>query len=214
MARPAQGIEVEWQFVVRDVDAFRRWLLRVSLAPYSMERSAVLHLHDSYFDTTDWRLHHAGYALRVRRSGKQVEATMKELRPTRRGVARRREITERLSDARAATLRASRGAVSRRLRLLVGSGSLRRLFSLRTRRCTYIVNHRGRPVAELALDRTVISAPHRRSRRIQRVELEVKGSRASAVASLAAMLHRTRRLTNARRSKFEEGLRAARLVPK
>ena len=37
-------------------------------------------ISDSYFDTDDWRIYRAGYALRIRREdGNKAEATMKRL---------------------------------------------------------------------------------------------------------------------------------------
>ena len=52
-------------------------------------------LTDTYYDTEDWRFYRAGYALRVRRDGKRVEATMKSLAPPEDGgLKRRREISE------------------------------------------------------------------------------------------------------------------------
>ena len=41
-------------------------------------------LTDTYYDTEDWRFYRAGYALRVRRDGKGVEATMKPRAARRR----------------------------------------------------------------------------------------------------------------------------------
>ena len=87
------SVEIEWQFAVRDLDAFRRWLVGTELDGWAVTPAAVVHLRDAYFDTSDWRLWRSGYALRVRRTGVAIEATMKARASGRRGVAVRREIT-------------------------------------------------------------------------------------------------------------------------
>jgi triphosphatase len=212
MPSHAGRIEVEWQLVTRDVERIRRWLAGWSPGgSWRVEPAGVQTLHDAYWDTPEWLLYGAGYALRVRRGRAGVEATLKALTRARAGVARRREIAERLPDARLASLHASRGAVGRRLADLAGSAVPRRLFGLRTRRRTFRLRHGGRVVGELVLDRTIIIA--RRTRRLERVEVEVGAGPVALVAGFVATLRRTRHLKAVRRSKFEEGLVAAGLVP-
>ena len=211
MATRAPAIEVEWQFATRDVAAVRRWL---AARPGVVAPAAVVELRDVYLDTADWRLRRSGDALRVRRCGDGVEATLKALRRPRGAVARRRELGERLADARLATVRVGRGPVARRLRRVLGAAPLRRLFRLRTTRRTYVVRVRGRAVAELAIDRTVVVATGRATRRLARVEVELKRGRVADLAPFVAALRRACDLRPARRSKFEEGLRAAGLAPR
>jgi len=215
MSAPSRQVEVEWQFVVRDVDVFGRWVLRARFddGAWSVSPAEVLRLRDAYFDTADWRLWRAGYALRVRRAGARVEATLKALGHARGGVARRREITERLGDARLGSLRAARGAVGTRLRRVVGERALCRLFTLQTRRRTFLVRRDGRALAELALDRTRIVTPRGRLHRLQRVEVEVEAGPPALVARFVATLRRARHLKTAGGSKFEAGLAAAGAAP-
>jgi triphosphatase len=210
-AAVARPIEIEWQFVPRDAAAFARWLARARFDDaWSVVPAATQVLADAYFDSDDRRIARAGFAFRVRRVGSSVEATLKALRRAEDGVARRREITSRLTGATIAAVRASRGAVGTRLRRTVGSAPLRRLFALRTRRRTFTLRLHGRVVAELALDRTAVIVRGRVARRIERVEVEVKAGPPARVAVFAATLRRGGHLTLARRSKFDEGLRAAR----
>jgi inorganic triphosphatase YgiF len=215
VAQRGRAIEVEWQLATRNLDAVRRWLAAGAVvAPWTIVPTAAFTLRDAYYDTADWHLYRSGYALRVRRRGAAVEATLKAVRPADGGMARRREISERLPDARLATLLAARGAVGRYVRRRLGAASLCRLFALSTRRRTYSIVVRRRVVAELALDRTVIVPPRgRRPRRLERVEVEVTRGRPSAVAPFVATLRRRRHLPIARCSKFQEGLHAAALAP-
>jgi inorganic triphosphatase YgiF len=206
------ALEIEWQFEVRDVDAFGRWLGNVDLGlEWTVERRSTLRLHDVYFDTAEWGVARTRSALRVRSDGGKVEAALKAFGRSRGGAKHRRELVEPLSDGRLATLLAGRGVVGRRVRTIVGGTRLRRLFSVRTRREVWDVRHRGRVVAELALDRTRIVA-RRGTRDLERIEIEVKRSTPAVVARFVATLRRRRRLGAVRRSKFETGLVAAGLA--
>jgi CHAD domain-containing protein len=91
-------------------------------------------LLDTYYDTEDWRFYRAGYALRVRRDGESLEATMKSLTPAEGALRQRREISEPL---RGKTPKGSRGPVGERVRRLAGARDLRPLFEVRTRRRTF-----------------------------------------------------------------------------
>ncbi len=215
MGRRGRAIEVEWQFEAADVDALARWLRRARFdGGWTVAPAKARTQRDVYLDTDDRCIQRAGFALRVRRSGGHVEATLKALARARGGLARRRELNERLADARMTTLRAATGLVGSRLRRLVGERRTRRLFALTTRRRTYVIRHRGRVVGELALDRTAIAARSGRPRRLTRLEVEVVGAgRAASIAGFVATLRRARHLRVARRSKFEEGLVAAGLAP-
>lgn len=206
-----RGIEIEWQLVPRDDAAFERWLAGAGFdGGWTVVPEAKKRLADAYFDTDDRRLARAGFALRMRRDGGRVEATLKALRRAEGGLARRREITSPLARATAGALRASRGAVATHLGRTVGAAPLRRLFAIRTRRRTFAVRDRGRRVAELAIDRTQIVVRGRAVRRILRVEIEVTAGSPARVGAFVATLCRLRHLKAATRSKFEEGMRAAR----
>ena len=209
----ARAFEIEWQYVVRDVDAFARWLARQAVPRWSVTDAGARSQTDVYYDTEDWRLWSAGWALRIRASGTRNEASLKALRRARRGVARRREITAVLRERRPGALRTAAGPVGARLRRLGGTDALRRLFAVRTRRRTLVLRHDGSAVAEIALDRTRIAARGGRVRRLERVEIEVTAGSPALIARFVATLRRRRHLTIATRSKFEEGLRTARLAP-
>jgi triphosphatase len=128
--------EIEWQFDATDLESVERWLEEnpsvSGLAVYPMETKD---LADTYYDTEDWRFYRAGYALRVRRDGKNVGVTMKALAPPEDGgLKKRREISEPLRSGGARALATARGPVGDRLRLLAGNQDLRPLFEIRTRR--------------------------------------------------------------------------------
>jgi len=207
----ARRFEIEWQFDVRDLDAFGRWIVGAPLdAAWTVTADRTLILRDAYFDTDAWHVMRAGYALRIRRNGARVEATLKALRRGRKtGMSRRREVTQTMTAAGVERLRRSRGRVATRVARIAGAHALRRLFALRTRRRTFVVRHRGRRVAELALDRTVVATRGGRTRGLERVEIEVLAGAPATVAGFVATLQRRRHLKATKHSKFAMGLAAA-----
>ena len=131
--------EIEWQFDAPDLESVNGWLEEQSSAfGLAVVPAQTKQLVDTYYDTEDWRIYRAGYALRVRRDGRRVEATMKSLAPPEDGgLKRRREISEPLRSGGLKPLMTARGPVGERLRLLARMRDLRRLFEVRTRRKTF-----------------------------------------------------------------------------
>lgn len=130
--------EVEWQFDADDLGIVEGWLAEASAGSGVVLGTASSDdLVDGYYDTGDWRLYRAGYALRIREAGGGAEATMKSLTPAEGNLRRRREISEPLKDAAIGTLRKSKGPVGERLRLLLGEREAERIFEVRTSRKTF-----------------------------------------------------------------------------
>jgi triphosphatase len=133
--------EVEWHFDVDDLGPVEGWLGEVLPASgLVVSPGSADALVDGYYDTEDWRLYRAGYALRIRQTGGEVEATMKSLAPSEGGLRRRREISEPLKDAKIDALRTTRGPVAERLRLLVGEREVKQIFEVRNNRKTFALN--------------------------------------------------------------------------
>src|SRR4051812_29601117 len=93
--------EVEWQLDATDLRPLERAIERgevgeVGGGALTIGAPDVATIADTYLDTEDWRFRRAGYALRVRRCGGAIEATLKALVPATDGLARRREVTERV----------------------------------------------------------------------------------------------------------------------
>ena len=133
--------EVEWQFDADDLARVEGWLGEESFGSgVVVGPGSVEDLVDGYYDTADWRLYRAGYALRVRESEAGAEATMKSLASSEDGIRRRREISETLKDAKIDTLRRARGPVGERLRLLVGEREVGPIFEVRTNRKTFALS--------------------------------------------------------------------------
>src|SRR5215218_5408939 len=119
--------EIEWQFDAGELESVGGWLglhndgsCGLIVAPES-----TVEITDTYYDADDWRFYRAGYALRVRNTDGEVEATMKSLTQAEGSLKRRREISESLEDDRLATLKKAGGPVGERSRSLVGRREVR-----------------------------------------------------------------------------------------
>jgi len=126
-----------------------------------IEPRSALEVHDTYFDTSDWRIRHAGFALRVRNAAGESEATLKELRPSKDGKADRRELTEPLTDASPDAIVRAPGPVGTRVHAVAGAHELQALFSASTTRQRFGVRKQDgtEELAEITLDATVFSRP-------------------------------------------------------
>src|SRR5919199_3553759 len=135
--------EVEWQFDGADLGSVEDWLgeghedLGIFVEPGEEKE-----LTDVYYDTADWRLYRAGYALRIRSlNPRRSEATIKCLVSAASGdnARRRHEISEPLrgEDPSALLSKKRPGLVGERFKALVGPRELRPLFEVRTRRRTF-----------------------------------------------------------------------------
>src|SRR5918995_453515 len=141
---PSKGHhEVGWQFDGADLGSVEDWLeeghedLRIFVEPGEEKE-----LTDVYYDTADWRLYRAGYALRIRSLNPgRFEATVKSLVSTASddNARRRREISEPLRAEEPSVLLSKKrpGPVGKYLKALVGSRELRPHFEVRTRRRTF-----------------------------------------------------------------------------
>lgn len=135
--------EIEWQFDGAHLASIARWFAEghEDLGIF-IEPGEEKVLTDVYYDTADWRLYRAGYALRIRRMGpRRSEATVKALIFAARGdsVRSRREISEPLRGKELSALLNKKrpGPVGERLKALVGSRELHPLFEVHTRRRTF-----------------------------------------------------------------------------
>jgi inorganic triphosphatase YgiF len=137
--------EIEWQFDAEELDPVKAWLGQQTSGSsgLTVTPDSTIGIADSYYDTGDWRLYRAGYALRVREENGEFEATMKSLEPADGSLRKRREISESLEDDSLATLGKARGPVGSMARKIVGGRALRLLFQIRTRRQRFALRFDG-----------------------------------------------------------------------
>jgi triphosphatase len=215
------GREVEWQLACTDLSAVRRWLSEHgTIDGLTLEPRSTQQIFDTYLDTDDWRIHRAGFALRVRSgtgtgSG-TTEATLKSLHSASTEVADRRELTETLENSDSEAIRESVGPVGTRVSAVSGGRSLLPLFELRTSRQRFAVRKtdEARQLGEIALDETVISRPHGESQAsILRVEVEALTKTHEPLRSLVKTLRSNCALEAASDSKYSLGLKSVGLAP-
>lgn len=182
---------------------------------------ATIELHDTYFDSADWRIFNAGFALRLRRSreptgAERTELTLKSLAPARGGFADRLELTECVPDDEGlARVLDSPTGIGERIRSLVGDRKLEPLFHSKTRRerQQLLEADSDLPLAEVDLDHTSLETTGGASRQLTRVEVECLNADPAVVEPLIEQLREAARLEPANESKFRAGLSVAGLEP-
>jgi CHAD domain-containing protein len=181
-----------------------------------LEPRSTLQIFDTYLDTDDWRIHRAGFALRVRSGSGRSQATLKSLNSASAQVADRRELSETLENSESDSIRQSIGPVGTRIHALSGARVLLPLFEIRTSRQRFAIRREdeAQQLGEIALDETVISRPNGAPQaRMQRVEVEALTEAHESLQSLVKKLQNHCALETAIDTKFSHGLKAVGLLP-
>jgi triphosphatase len=211
------GREVEWQLACTDLKSVRRWLAdHGTIDGLVLEPRAALQIFDTYLDTKDWRIHRAGFALRIRSGSGKPEATLKSLHSASAEVADRLELSETLENSETESIQHSIGPVGARVQAVSGARALQPLFELRTLRQRFAIRREDQvqQLGEIALDETTISRPHGAPEtRMQRVEVEALTDSHEPLQSLVKTLRSDCALETASDSKYSYSLKSVGLVP-
>jgi triphosphatase len=211
------GREVEWQLACADLGSVRRWLSdHGTIDGLILEPRSTQQIFDTYLDTDDWRIHRAGFALRVRSESGTTEATLKSLHSASTEVADRRELTETLNSSDSEAIRESIGPVGMRVGAVSGARTLLPLFELRTSRQRFAIrkSDEAQQLGEIALDETVISRPHGAPQAsMLRVEVEALTGAHGSLRSLVKTLRSNCALEAASDTKYSLGLKSVGLAP-
>jgi CHAD domain-containing protein len=214
---PKDGREVEWQLASTDLGSVRRWLAdHGTIDGLVLEPRSTLQIFDTYLDTDDWRIHRAGFALRIRSESGKSEATLKSLHSASAEVADRRELSEALENAESESIRQSIGPVGTRVHAVSGAHALLPLFEARTSRQRFAIRREdeAQQLGEIALDETVISRPHGEPQAsMQRVEVEALTEAHEPLESLVKALRSDCALEAASDTKYSHGLKSVGLAP-
>ncbi|MGZ8514563.1 MAG: CHAD domain-containing protein, partial [Candidatus Limnocylindrales bacterium] len=206
-------VEVELKFRVVDVGAAERYLVADSIGSFIAGAAArATQLEDRYVDTAAGALTRAGFAVRLRQSGRDTIVSVKSLARTNgAGGSVRREELEGPADRTAGPLEWPASDARSLVLELAGDAPLVELVTIRQLRRKRIVRA-GETRVELSLDEVDVVV---RSRVVDRfVELEaelVKGDE-SRLAELAAVFAADPALTSEQGSKLEAALAAVRAV--
>ena len=208
---------MEWQLASTDLASVRRWLDEHGhIDGLVLEPSSTLQILDTYFDTDDWRIHRAGFALRIRSEDGKSEATLKSLHSNSTAMADRRELSERLDSTHSESIAHAKGPVGTRVQAVSGAHPLQPLFEVHTSRQRYTVHAANdeQPLGEIALDETVISRPHGEPETsMQRVEVEALTEAHEPLQTLVNALRTDCSLRSASDSKYSQGLKSVGLTP-
>jgi triphosphatase len=211
------GREVEWQLACADLGSVRRWLSdHGTIDGLILEPRSTQQIFDTYLDTDDWRIHRAGFALRVRSESGTTEATLKSLHSASTEVADRRELTETLNSSDSEAIRESIGPVGLRVGAVSGARTLLPLFELRTSRQRFAIrkSDEAQQLGEIALDEIVISRPHGEPQAsMLRVEVEALTEAHGSLRSLVKTLRSNCALEAASDTKYSLGLKSVGLAP-
>ena len=216
-----RNTEQEWQFTAAALDAARDWLAAQPANPSERRLAArpTLELTDTYYDSADWMIFRAGFALRTRRerhgAGAQTEVTLKSLNDAHDGLARRTEFSERVGGEDMKAILAADSRIGGKIRELIGERPLNALFQANTRRerRELLEADSNLPRAEVDLDETSIETPSGASRQLKRVEVECLNATPEALQPFVEQLRDAARLEPVVTSKFRAGLDAAGLNP-
>src|SRR3984893_13096206 len=211
------GREVEWQLACTDLGSVRRWLAdHGTIDGLVLEPRSTQQIFDTYLDTDDWRIHRAGFALRIRSESGKSEATLKSLHSASAEVADRRELTESIENSESESIRQSVGPVGTRVHAVSGAHALLPLFEVRTSRQRFAIRREdeSQQLGEIALDDTVISRPHGEPQTsMQRVEVEALTEAHEPLQSLVKTLRNDCALEAASDTKYSQGLKSVGLAP-
>src|SRR5215210_5378736 len=216
--------EIEWQFDAGNLGSVEDWLGQHDPGASGLVviPKDTVEITDTYLDTDDWRFYRAGYALRIRNTDGDVEATMKSLTPAEGNLRKRREISEPLENDRPATLKEAEGPVGGRTRTLVGRRNIRPLFRIETRRQGFALlldgstdgNREDLRIGEISLDTAEIPLGEEPTR-LTRVEVEAAIGMAPTpdLHSFVDEMRSALELAPTSISKYETGLYASGLNP-
>ncbi len=199
-------LEVEWQYSVSDTDAVARWLQAAAVPGYTVTPGKAKDLHDTYFDTPDWRLNRAQFTCRVRDKGDASELTIKGMAEAVGSMRSRREMNEPLPPG--ALPLAAPGICGELLRVIAGKHELQPIFDLKTRRRTFVLSDVGGELGEIAVDDTSIPTVEAEPVRLSRVEVEVDASAVGRAQRFVDLLVATAGLSPVATSKFGAALEA------
>jgi len=198
-------VEIEAKFAVPDDETFRRLQALESLTGCTLSAGRIKRIHDTYLDTADRRILHAGYACRLRQQGDEHRMTLKGLGGVR-GAIHRREEWEIVIQPGQPPAEWPAGPARAHLLGWIGTDPLLPLFTLRQTRLVRNICQGERVVAESSLDdvRVIVGEKETTYRELE-IELAPQGTEAELTA-IAAYLQTEWKLRPEPLSKFERAM--------
>jgi CHAD domain-containing protein len=207
----ARPVEVELKYRVVDLAAAERYLVAEEIGTFSGTAAArSSQFEDRYVDTADGALTRAGFAVRVRQSGRGTVVSVKSLsRSEGPGGAVRREELEGPADRTAGPLEWPPSDARSLVLELAGDAPLLELVTIRQLRRKRVVRD-GDTRVELSLDEVDVVSRSRVVDRFVELEAELMKGAEERLAPLAEILSADPALAPANGSKLEAALAAVR----
>ncbi|MBI4517518.1 MAG: CYTH domain-containing protein [Deltaproteobacteria bacterium] len=205
-------VEVEAKLLVPQAATLRALARLRQIGPYVLRPRRRVRPHSLYLDTADLALAQRGVALRLRRHGRQWEATAKWRGRVRGFMHQRPELSLPLRGTPRMPFVLPAGPLADRLAGLVGTQPLVPILITEIRRRLFDVFVEGggtRPVAEMVLDSVRLSVPSRlrpRHECYDELEIELAHGTRRDVLRLARLLQARFDLPTSSDSKFARGL--------
>jgi triphosphatase len=206
-------VEVEAKLLVPTATDLRAIGRLTHLGPYPLRSRGAVRLHSTYLDTPSLTLARHGVALRLRRQGRQWEATLKWAGQVEGDVHERPEMTVALPKAPALPFAPLPGPLHTQLAALVAGRQLSPILISEIHRRLFDVLPAStaatpEPLAELALDRVRLRAPQdgQPEAAYCEVEIEQREGERRDITSLARLLRDGFNLVPSSASKFGRGL--------
>ncbi len=203
-------MEIEAKFSVPDDQTLVRLLEVPALAGYALGPAVLSELHDCYLDTLDGAFLAGGYALRLRRDGERVVATLKGLGKAKGAIHFREEHELELPDMLPPTQWAA-GPTRDMALQLAGDRSPTLLFRIDQSRLTRQIRDGERLIAELSGDRVQVRSSAGEDGTVvdRYLELEIEllpGGTKQDLERISAELQKAWRLAPNTESKFQRAL--------
>jgi CHAD domain-containing protein len=205
----ARHVEVELKYRVEDLAAAERYLVAEQIGSFSGGSAArASQLEDRYVDTADGAMAKAGFAVRLRRSGRDTAVSIKALeRTTGSGGAMRREELEGPADRTAGPLEWPASDARSLVLELAGDAPLVELVTIRQLRRKRVVRD-GDTRVELSLDEVDVVTRSRVVDRFVEFEAELVKGAEERLADLAVVFEADPALAPSNGSKLEAALAA------
>lgn len=203
----ARHVEVELKYRVDDLAAAERYLVAEQIGSFSGGTAArASELEDRYVDTADGAMARAGFAVRLRRSGRDTAVSVKALeRTTGSGGSVRREELEGPADRTAGPIEWPASDARSLVLELAGDAPLVELVTIRQLRRKRVIRD-GDTRVELSVDEVDVVARSRVIDRFVEFEAELVKGAEERLADLAEVFEADPALSPSNGSKLEAAL--------
>lgn len=200
----SKGIEQEIKLLIAKQYHSKIWNMPLIKQVLQKDSIKNLKLLSTYYDTRDYKLANAGMAYRIRKNGKNYEATVKTMGETVGGFSSRHEYTVSLAKKKV-TLSGFAPEFDEKLQTLTADDELLKLFDVTINRKICLLQISPETIVEMAVDEGEVQAEGI-SQPISEIELEIKKGNISDLLIYVTSLAQKLPVFVENRSKFQRGL--------